>query len=389
MKALEILELISRGESSTVQFKERLPHQDSLAQEMVAFSNTEGGLQIIGVNDKTGSLNGLSFDEIQTINRQLVNVASHIVFPSITITTETVHVNGSNLIVVVIKEGFSKPYKDRLGSIYMKNGSDKRTVTSNDEISRLLQSSKSMFEDEILIQGTSVVDVNLEYYNHFIQKKYNRTLEDLGIELRQTLENLNLMKESQLTLAGLLFFCTNRQKYRPQFSIQCVSVDSTVITGNSFIDNEPPFEGTMREVFDKTISFIGRNLKKVPTGETFNSHTAWEIPYEVFEELIVNSLVHRDYFISSTIKVFIFTDRVEIVSPGKLPNSLTINNILSGISIARNPILQNIAQHTLPYKGLGTGIMRAVSLYPDISLFNDLEKEQFRVVLQRNHTSVK
>jgi len=384
MKAIEIIELIHGGESSNVQFKERLPHQDSLAQEMVAFSNTGGGLLIIGVNDKTGSLNGLSFDEIQTTNRQLVNVASQSVFPSINITTETVNVEGSNLIVVEIKEGFSKPYKDQLGSIYMKNGSDKRRVTSNDEISRLLQSSKAMFVDEIPIQGTSAADINMEYYKGFIQKKYNKTFEDLGIELRQTLENLNLMKENNLTLAGLLFFGNNREKYRPLFSIQCVSVDSTILTGNTFTDNEAPFEGTMREVFDKTISFIGRNLKKIPTGETFNSHTAWEIPYEVFEELIVNALVHRDYFISSTIKVFIFTDRVEILSPGKLPNSLTINNILSGISIARNPILQNIAQHTLPYKGLGTGIMRAVSLYPNISLFNDLEKEQFRVVIKRN-----
>jgi len=386
MKALEILDLISKGESSTVQFKERLPHQDSLAQEMVAFSNTEGGILIIGVNDKTGSLNGLSFDEIQTINRQLVNVASQSVFPSITITTETVNVEGSNLIVVGIKEGFSKPYKDRLGSIYMKNGSDKRRVTSNDEISRLLQSSKAMFADEMIIQGTTTADVNLEYYKVFIQKKYNKTFDDLGIELRQTLENLNLMNEGQLTLAGLLFFCNNRQKYRPQFSIQCVSVDSTTITGNTFTDYEAPFEGTMKEVFDKTISFIGRNLKKIPTGETFNSHTAWEIPYEVFEELIVNSLVHRDYFISSTIKVFIFTDRVEIISPGKLPNSLTINNILSGISIAKNPILQNIAQHTLPYKGLGTGIMRAVSLYPYITFINDPDKEQFCAVIKRKLT---
>ena len=386
MKALEILDLISKGESSTVQFKERLPHQDSLVQEMVAFSNTKGGVLIIGVNDKTGSLNGLSFDEIQTINRQLVNVASQSVFPSITITTETVNVEGSNLIVVGIKEGFSKPYKDRLGSIYMKNGSDKRRVTSNDEISRLLQSSKAMFADEMIIQGTTTADVNLEYYKVFIQKKYNKTFDDLGIELRQTLENLNLMNEGQLTLAGLLFFCNNRQKYRPQFSIQCVSVDSTTITGNTFTDNEAPFEGTMKEVFDKTISFIGRNLKKIPTGETFNSHTAWEIPYEVFEELIVNSLVHRDYFISSTIKVFIFTDRVEILSPGKLPNSLTINNILSGISIARNPILQNIAQHTLPYKGLGTGIMRAVSLYPCITFINDPDKEQFSAVIKRKLT---
>ena len=389
MEAFEILELIDKGESSTVQFKKRIPHLDLLAQEMVAFSNANGGLIIIGVNDKTASMNGLSFDEIQTSNINLVKVTSQNIFPSITIITETVNVEGSNLIVVGIKEGFSKPYKDRLGSIYMKNGSDKRRVTSNDEISRLLQSSNAKFADEIPIQGTSIADINLEYYNQFIQKKYNKTLDDLGIELRQTLENLNLMSESQLTLSGLLFFCNNRQKYRPLFSIQCVSVDSTVITGNSFIDNESPFEGTMRDVFDKTISFIGRNLKKIPTGDTFNSQTIWEIPYEVFEELIVNSLVHRDYFISSTIKVFIFTDRVEIISPGKLPNSLTINNVLSGISIARNPILQNIAQHTLPYKGLGTGIMRAISLYPNITLFNDLEKEQFRVVIQRNLTQVK
>jgi ATP-dependent DNA helicase RecG len=383
MEALELLELIPKGESSTVQFKERLPNQDSLAQEMVAFSNTEGGLIIIGVNDKTGSLNGLSFDEIQTINRQLVNVASQSVFPSITITTETVNVDGNNLIVVGIKDGISKPYKDRLGSIYMKNGSDKRRVTSNDEISRLLQSSKVMYADEMPIQGTSATDIDLDYYKDFIQKRYTKTFEDLGVELRQTLENLNLMKDNNLTLAGMLFFSPNRQKFRPQFSIQCVSVEANTLMGNTFTDNEPPFDGTMREVFDKTISFIGRNLKKIPTGGTFNSQTAWEIPYEVFEELIVNSLVHRDYFISSTIKVFIYTDRVEIVSPGKLPNSLTIDNIISGISIARNPILQTIAQQTLPYKGLGTGIMRAISLYPNIRLINDQEKEQFIAVIER------
>ena len=84
---------------------------------------------------------------------------------------------------------------------------------------------------------------------------------------------------------GLLFFCNNRQKYRPQFSIQCVSVDSTTIKGNTFTDNEAPFEGTMKEVFDKTISFIGRNLKKIPTGETFNSHTTWEIPTKFLKNL--------------------------------------------------------------------------------------------------------
>jgi predicted HTH transcriptional regulator len=378
MEALELLEVIQKGESSTVQFKERLPNQESLAQEMSAFSNGLGGLIIIGVNDKTGALNGLSFQEIQSTNQQLVNVASQSVFPSIIITTETVNVNGSNLIVVGIKEGISKPYKDRLGSIYIKNGSDKRRVTSNDEISRLLQSSKAMFADEMPIQGTSVADVDLEYYKGFIKRKYNKDFEDLGIEIRQSLENLNLLKGGSLTLAGLLFFSSNRHKFRPQFSIQCVSVNATTLT-----DNEPPFEGNMKGVFDKTISFIERNLRKVPVGDTFNSQTVWEIPYEVFEELIVNSLIHRDYFINSTIKVFIFSDRIEIVSPGKLPNSLTVENITSGVSISRNPILQTMAQQTLPYKGLGTGVMRAISIYPEIKFVNDQEHERLIVTIKR------
>ncbi len=383
MEALEILELIQKGESSTVQFKERLPNPDSLAQEMAAFSNTEGGLIIIGVNDKSGALNGLNYEEIRITNQQLVNVASQSISPPIIITTETIIVNGNNLIIVGIKEGNSKPYKDRLGSIYMKNGSDKRRVTSNDEISRLLQSSKIMFADEMIIQGTSATDIDNNYYKSFIYKKYSKSLEDLGVDLHQSLENLNLMKDGKLTLGGLLFFSTNRHKFRPQFSIQCVAVNSTSLSGNSFTDNETPFEGNLKQVFDDAISFIDCNLKKIPTGKTFNSQTAWEIPYEVFEELIVNSLIHRDYFISSTIKIFIYSDRIELISPGKLPNSLTVENILSGVSISRNPILQTIAQHTLPYKGLGTGIMRAISIYPNIEFKNDQEIERFTVIIKR------
>jgi predicted HTH transcriptional regulator len=383
MEASELLELIQKGESSSVQLKERLPHPDSVAQEMVAFSNAEGGLMIIGVNDKTGSLNGLSFAEIQTTNQQLVNVASQSVFPPIIISTKTVRVNNNNLLVVGIKEGVSKPYKDRFGTMYMKNGSDKRKVTSNDEIARLLPNSKVLFADEMPISGTSVADVDVDYYKKFITKKYNKSFEELGLELHQSLENLNLMRDRNLTLAGLLFFSHNRSKYRPQFSLQCVSVHTETFVNNSFTDNETPFEGNMGQVFDRTISFIDRNLKKIPIGKTFNSQTVWEIPYEVFEELIVNALIHRDYFISSTINVFIFSDRIEIISPGKLPNSLTLNNSKSGISIVRNPILQTMAQHILPYKGLGTGIIRAISIYPDITFENDVMKEQFIVKIKR------
>jgi predicted HTH transcriptional regulator len=124
-------------------------------------------------------------------------------------------------------------------------------------------------------------------------------------------------------------------------------------------------------------------MRKVPERGGFNSQAKWEIPYEVFEELIVNALMHRDYFISSSIKIFMFSDRIEIISPGKLPNALTIENVRNGISIARNPILLSVAQYVLPYKGLGTGILRSYTFYPDIVMENKVEENQFKVIIKR------
>lgn len=194
----ELLELIQKGESSTVQFKERLPHQDSVAQEMAAFSNTKGGLLIIGVNDKTGALRGLSFEEIQSANQQLSNIASQSVFPSILITTEVVAVHGNNLIIVEIKEGISKPYKDRPGSIYMKNGSDKRIVPSNDEMARLLQNSRAMFADELSIAGTSMDDIDLGDYKGFYEKKFKKNFDKENITVQQSMQNQRLFKGNSL-----------------------------------------------------------------------------------------------------------------------------------------------------------------------------------------------
>lgn len=134
MESIEILQIIQQGESSKVQFKEKLPHTDSLAHELIAFSNSKGGVIVIGVNDKTGALNGLTFAEIQDYNQKLVNTASQSVFPPVIIDTEVLTVSGDNIMMVYVSEGISKPYKDRLGTIYLKNGSDKRRVTSNDEI---------------------------------------------------------------------------------------------------------------------------------------------------------------------------------------------------------------------------------------------------------------
>lgn len=109
-----------------------------------------------------------------------------------------------------------------------------------------------------------------------------------------------------------------------------------------------------------------------------------EIPPSVFEELLVNALIHRDYLVNATIRVFIFDNRIEIISPGNLPNNLTVEKIRSGISNIRNPILVSyIAKGLLPYRGLGSGIKRALDNWPDIDFSDDREGCVFIATVHR------
>jgi predicted HTH transcriptional regulator len=383
MEPIELLDIIAKGESSTVQFKERLPHPDSLAQEMVAFSNTEGGIIIVGVNDKTGELKGLSFDEIRTTNQHLVEVATQRVFHSINIKTETVTANGQQIIVVYIKEGRSKPYKDRNGIVFVKNGSDKRKVVSNDELLRMLQSSGNIAADEEPVENTTYNDLSADFFKMFVEKKTGKTFDDLNQSIPQILNNMSLARDEKLTLAGLLLFGKKPQNFKPILSVQCIAFVGNDVAGKEFRDNEPPFDGNLTELYEKTMNFISRNLHKKQVEKSFNSVGELEIPKEVFEELVVNALIHRDYFVQSSIKVFIFDNRIEIISPGTLPNTLTVEKIKSGTSIVRNAILFSNARYLLPYTGVGHGIPAALNAYPKIDFVNETEKELFTSIIQR------
>jgi len=389
MEALELLDRIQRGEDSKTQFKQTINNVAQLAQEFVAFSNSDGGLLFIGVK-KNGEVAGLSFDEIEKINQHISNAASQHVKSPIAPFTENIAVNEKTIIVVRISKGTNKPYYTNEGIAYVKMGADKR-IAPPEEILRLFQSSGKIYADEMMIDGTSANDVDINYYKVIFNKRFERksiTYDTSNIDLKTSLQNQQLYKDGNLTLAGLLVFCNNRHNFRPQFSIQCFAVNGKDLLGNNFEDNEPSFEGNLEQVYFQALNFIDRNIKKISSGPSFNSELKWQIPKEVFEEVLVNALVHRDYFINTTIKVFMFIDRIEIISPGKLPNSQTEETIVNGVSIPRNPVLQSLAQYVLPYKGAGTGLMRAISIYPDIKLINEQEKERFIVIIKRQQTQV-
>ncbi len=383
MDALELLDLIQMGESSKVQFKVRVNNANSIGAEMVAFSNTKGGMIIVGVDDKTGNINGLSFEDIQETNELLANTASNNVKAPIYIYTETVKVNEQHLVVAHISEGTSKPHMDNNGIIWVKNGSDKRKVIAKEEIARLLQSSGNLFADETIVNGTTVNDIDEDFFQKFILAKTKKSIEELGQSTSTVLSNLGMLKDGKISLGGLLLFGKNPQQFRPTFTVQCVSIVGNEISSNEFRDKEDPFTGNLKDLYDKTLSFITRNLKKIQKEDGFNSQSELEIPIETIEELLVNALIHRDYFILSSIKVFIFDNRIEIVSPGKLPNTLTIDNIKIGTSIPRNPILFTNARYILPFVGVGSGIPRALESSPNLELINDIDRELFIAVIKR------
>ena len=134
--------------------------------------------------------------------------------------------------------------------------------------------------------------------------------------------------------------------------------------------------------FCKFLYILG-NIKHLQLDQNVNAVGEPEIPREALEELLANALIHRDYFVSAPVRIFVFSNRIEIISPGHLPNNLTIENIKSGNSNIRNPILASYATKILPYRGLGSGIRRALKAYPDIEFFDDRDSNQFKVVIMR------
>jgi ATP-dependent DNA helicase RecG len=380
MEALELLEIISNGETTKVQFKSDVNNVISISQEMVAFANTKGGQIIIGVDDKTGNILGLSFQDIQRINNLLSTAAQDHVKSPIFISTETVNVNNNRVIVVTVPEGTDKPHTDKDGVVWVKNGSDKRKVTSNEELSRLLQNSGNLYAEEMLLQHSSLDDFNWDKFQSFYEEKYKEPCDKE--EILKYLENLRLGAKGKLNVAGALLFGRNVQKLTPSFFITAIWFRGNTIADTEYRSSENII-GTLDELYKKGYDFVLSKLHKVQAGQSFNSLGKSEIPEIVITELLVNALIHRDYFIHDSIKLFVFDDRIEIISPGKLPNSLTAEQITKGVRRSRNNIIASLAPDLLEYRGAGSGILRALQAYPEIQFINDTEGEQFKVIIKR------
>jgi predicted HTH transcriptional regulator len=380
MNASELLYLIRKGETSQVQFKANVANEQSIAQEMVAFSNTKGGTILIGVDDKTWDIIGLTDDDLRRLTNLLVNASSQHVKEPIFIETDTIEYEGKKVLIVKVPEGVAKPYKDNDGIIFMKNGANKRKVTSNEEISRLLQSSGYLYAEEKVVNHSAIGDISIEKFKSFYEAKYKETIEPDKVE--KYLQNLRLSTDNKITIAGALLFGNKVEMLIPSFFIVAIWFRGNELTNTEYRSSKN-LTGTLDELYRKGYDFIVSKLDSLQAGQPFNSIGKLEVPEIVITELLVNALIHRDYFINDSIKIFVFDNRIEIISPGKLPNSLTEEQVRRGVRRTRNTIIASFAPDILEYRGAGSGILRALHEYPSIDFINDLEGEQFKVIISR------
>ena len=372
------------GETTKVQFKESFTSQKEIAKEMIAFANTKGGVILFGVEDKCGKLVGLSYDEIQVISRELGNAANEQVRPTIYIETEVVRVEEKHFLICSVEEGKNKPYKNLNGEIWVKQGADKRRITENSEILALFQDSGSYQPDAAGVNGTTFDDLDRYAIDEYLQKVYATTLDGFGGKAEQVLKNIHILNHHGVpTLAGYLFFGKHPEYNCPTCMVKAVSFFGNDLAGTQYRDSKEIL-GNMPQLYNKSMAFLKANLHNVQEeGASFNTLGKLEIAEEVLEEVIQNALVHRDLLRPAPIRLFVFDNRVEVISPGALAGGLTEEDIRNGKTYQRNPYMATFATNALYYKGIGSGIVRILAEYPEIQLENDASAKEFKVIIKR------
>lgn len=407
----DISKQIKAGEVSGVQFKERILDKYDIACELVAFSNSHGGKLVVGIKDKTGKTNALSYSEVQETTNLLSDIASENVVPSILIKIDTVEVEDGNLVVATVKEGLNKPYHDNKGIVWVKNGADKRKVFDNAELAEMMTDCGSFAPDEAGVRDATVNDLDATTIKQFLGNRFDRVLEKKGLtgdafneasldmicsaiakghDCEKILRNLRFIRpDGSLTVAAMLLFGKYTQRWMPMMTAKCICFAGNSVGSKVFRDkvNDADMEGNLLHQYDTIMDFFTRNLHNVQVGDEFNSMGKLEIPYTSLVEFTVNSLVHRSLNMKAPVRIFIFDNRVEIHSPGALPNGLTIDDIKAGTSMPRNMFLFNNAIYLLPYTGVGSGITRALDEDINVTFMNNDKAQEFVITVWRGESN--
>jgi len=339
----DILELIGRGEGETVEFKRSLAEFREIVETICAFSNTHGGTVLVGVSDD-GEVIGTNVGRstIENLVSRIARETNPRIYPEV----EVVEFNGRKIIVIRVSERTDKPVF-AFGIAYKRVGRSNLKM-DRDEILRLLRKSHRInFEDERIC---TISEVDYGKVKSFIDRASAHRRAMLPADPRSVLDNLGVLMNDHVSVAGLLVFGKNPQKY---FPYACIKIGK-FIAGNIVFEKE--IKGDIIEQIEKAyVEVLGLVRREVKV-KGLRREEVYEYPPKALREAIVNAVAHRDYSIKSPIYIRIYEDRIEFENPGGLIN-LTVEDLKRPHkSILRNPKMAEVLYYLgfIEKWGIGT-----------------------------------
>lgn len=365
---MKILDQIKNGESKTLELKEKLPDNKSIAKTVIAFANTGGGKIIVGINDKL-KITGVDANSVYALKDKIASVIFDSCSPDILPEIYTININGKLLLVIEIFRGNLMPYflksEGKTDGVYIRVGATNRKASP--QIIEELQRHKRYvsFDEEINYDITVREPDMIPLKTRFA--KTGKTLSD------EKLRNLNLIKTDRGITYPTNALLILLGKF-PHCSVKCARFKG--ITMEVFIDKKE-YRGNIFSILENTQNFILNHINLSAKIEGLYRTDNYEIPIVALREALINALIHRDYAnFGRDIKMGVYDDIVNIVSPGALPSIVTIEDILRGRSEIRNKVIANVFKELGLIEQWGSGINRIMLTCKKAGLDQPKIKEQ-------------
>ncbi len=381
---MNIKELIQQGENSAVEFKTADVRPESLAKELVAFVNGQGGVVLVGVDD-SGNVTGLN--KPSGFCDWVANILRTAVHPVINADISVAVIDGKSVGVINAPKGTDKPYQTNAGQYLVRVGATNRAA-SVQELMRLFQQAGVFHVDANSVTGAGIKDLSLSSLDQYLTR-YDLSLAD-DTDHAALLQNMDVLTGEEPTIAGLLLFGINPQRFLPNACVSYAHFAGNTIDAE-LIDKQV-INGTLPEQIERALAVMTNNVavsSNIQGAKTEPTTTSY--PQKVFRELIVNAVVHRNYsIVGSRIRILHFDDRVEFISPGRLPNTVSIQKLPFGVSYASNPIILKFLENLRYVDKLGRGLpmvwQEAKKLKRKVT-FEEIG-EEFKVTLSLKSESV-
>jgi ATP-dependent DNA helicase RecG len=352
---------VRRGEDLHTEFKEWPIHADDLANSLIAFANTDGGQLILGVTDD-GRMLGV--DDPAATAQQVDQIAYNNCRPPLTVIQETVDADGTTIVVVNVPQGDQRPYQTNRDLFYIRTTSGRRRA-SRQELLRLFQAAESFFYDETVVLQAALRDLDSRAFEEFLRSVYHRSLDEFDVGYERLLLNWRLVREREgqihPTVAGILFFGREPQRFLPQSRVVAARIPGLDLAPAP--SDAKQLEGPLPTLLEDAARFLRLHLQMSHRIEGFAPEVQPELPEAALRETVVNALAHRDYTIAAPVRLFVFDDRVEVRTPGRLPNTVTIEAMKLGAAhVLRNPAIYTLFSRIGMVTGIGSGVYRTIQL---------------------------